>query len=88
LYQGTRWLTNTVPKLRQLVIHCGYPYTVYEDSQWISLRLISPAAAAGVPLCWAKHKWAKHKASADNFQSQSRLVQLAAGWRNSESRLM
>jgi hypothetical protein len=20
------------------VIHCGYPYTVYEDSQWISLH--------------------------------------------------
>jgi hypothetical protein len=29
------------------VIHCGYPYTVYEDSQWISLQ-VHTATAFGV----------------------------------------
>jgi hypothetical protein len=29
------------------VIHCGYPYTVYEDSQWISLH-------RGCWSCWGR----------------------------------
>ena len=31
------------------VIHCGYPYTVYEDSQWISCA-INRTAWSTVPI--------------------------------------